>query len=253
MSSPEPNPDDSSLQGENLDYTEHLAREVQRAEGLNKGERTKLVIRAAAARILAREGYHDLRMADIAQEAGLSHGAVYRYYDNKRDVTFEVLRVQSDWALELLLPEARSKSAYGRIYASTRRYVDLFRANIGLMRCLRQLGDEYPEFDQIVMENNRRWYRQVASGLAHRAGKSDAARKQAFGVASALGGMVDEMMHNVFVREDPTLAHFRREPGTLAKVLAILWYRAAYARNPRASEIGEDHPLLDLKAGRRRR
>ena len=235
---------------QSLDYTRHLASVIERVQDLPKGQRTRLAIKAAAARILAEKGYHDLRMADIAAEAGVSHGAVYRYFDNKRDVTFEVLREQSEWGIDKIVPGAGG-SAYARIHASTRRFVDLFRANVGLMRCLRQLGDEYPEFDQLAMKNNARWYRQVADGLARRAGTTEAAADQAYAVASALGGMVDEMLHNVFVREDATLAHFRRSPARLATVLSILWYRAAYARNPPASDVGDAHPLLDLRASSR--
>ena len=230
-----------------LDYTRHLAREVEGARGLSKGERTRLRIKAAASRILAKKGYHDLRMADIAAEAGVSHGAVYRYFGNKREVTFEVLRGLGEQALVLLLPSGGSGSAYQRIHSSTKHSVDHFRANIGLMRCLRQLCDEYAEFDELAMRNNARWYRLVASGLARHGGTSEGAKKEAFGVASALGGMVDEMLHNVFVREDPTLSQSRRAPGKLATMLSILWYRAAYGENPPSEEVGEAHPLLDLR------
>lgn len=230
-----------------LDYSQHLAREVEQALGLSKGDRTRLRIVAAASRILAKKGYHDLRMADVAAEAGVSHGAVYRYFGNKREVTFEVMRGHGEWTLSLLLPSGGSGSAYQRIHSSTRHSVDHFRANIGLMRCLRQLGDEYSEFDELAMRNNASWYRMVASGLARRGGTTERAEKEAFGVASALGGMVDEMLHNVFVRKDPTLSRFRRAPGKLATMLSILWYRAAYAENPPSDEVGGAHPLLDLK------
>ncbi len=232
-----------------LDYTEYLAREVQEAGGLSKGERTRLRIKAAASRILAKKGYHDLRMSDIAEEAKVSHGAVYRYFDNKREVTFEVLQGLGERTLELLLPAGGSGTAYQRIQSSTQASVDHFRANIGLMRCMRQLGDEYSEFDELTMRNNARWYRMVASGLVKRARQTDAARKQGVGVASALGGMVDELLHNVFVREDPTLSHWRRAPGQLVTMLSILWYRAVYGESPSAEEVGAEHWLLDLDAG----
>jgi hypothetical protein len=112
---------------------------------------------------------------------------------------------------------------------------------------MRQLCDEIPEFDELQMKNNARWYRMVAAGLARRAGTTERAAEEAFGVAAALGGMVDEILHNVFVREDPALAHFRRAPAKLATTLSILWYRAAYAENPPAEEVGGGHALLELR------
>lgn len=40
-------------------------------------------ILAAAARCFARRGFHDATMQEIADEAGLSAGALYRYFDGK--------------------------------------------------------------------------------------------------------------------------------------------------------------------------
>ncbi len=227
------------------DYCSHLAHEALHAEGLPKGERTKLRVKAAAARILAEKGFHELRMADVATEAKLSHGAAYRYFKNKKELAFDVLQGQGEWAMGFMLP-APGGSVYERVLHSTSEMVEHFRANVGLMRCLRQLGDELPEFDRLVLANNAEWYRLVASGLARRAGTTADARNETYNVVAALGGMVDEMLHNVFVREDPHLKAYRRAPDRLAVLLAVLWYRGAYAENPPAEEVGA-HPLLDLQ------
>jgi AcrR family transcriptional regulator len=48
-----------------------------------KGLRTRGTILEAAARVFARDGYVEARMLDIASEAGLSTGGLYRYFDNK--------------------------------------------------------------------------------------------------------------------------------------------------------------------------
>ncbi len=40
----------------------------------------------ASARVLAARGYHATRVDDITDEAGLSHGAFYRYFENKDEV-----------------------------------------------------------------------------------------------------------------------------------------------------------------------
>jgi AcrR family transcriptional regulator len=188
-------------------------------------------------------------MADIAQEAGVSHGAVYRYFKNKRHATFEVLQSLGEWSFSYMLPPPEAATTYQRIHASTSGFIETFRSNIGLNRCMRQLCDEYPEFNELQMRNNARWYRMIAAGLARRAATTDRAADEAFAVASSLGGMVDEMMYNVFVREDPTLAQFRRAPAKLVTMLSVLWYRAAYAQNPPAEEVPGGHALLELCGG----
>jgi AcrR family transcriptional regulator len=51
-----------------------------------KGRRTQSAILEAASRVFARDGYVEARMLDIATEAGLSTGGLYRYFDNKTEV-----------------------------------------------------------------------------------------------------------------------------------------------------------------------
>ncbi|MGI8706849.1 MAG: TetR/AcrR family transcriptional regulator, partial [Actinomycetota bacterium] len=51
-----------------------------------KGRRTRIQILEAARTVFARDGYVDSRMTDIAAEAGLSTGGLYRYFDNKTEV-----------------------------------------------------------------------------------------------------------------------------------------------------------------------
>ncbi|MEU0513417.1 helix-turn-helix domain-containing protein [Amycolatopsis sp. NPDC006125] len=54
-------------------------REVRRAQ-----------IVAAARRCFAREGFHQTSMPDIAQEAGVSVGAPYRYFASKEEIILEL-------------------------------------------------------------------------------------------------------------------------------------------------------------------
>lgn len=47
---------------------------------------------AAAVRAFARKGFHGSRVSDIAEEAGVSHGLVYHYFDSKEAVLETVFR-----------------------------------------------------------------------------------------------------------------------------------------------------------------
>src|SRR5438876_6345554 len=46
----------------------------------------------AAVRVFARAGYHGSRVGDIAEEAGVSHGLLYHYFDSKEEVLETVFR-----------------------------------------------------------------------------------------------------------------------------------------------------------------
>jgi AcrR family transcriptional regulator len=55
-----------------------------------RGERTRTRLLGAAATVIPVTGYQDLRVDDIVDAAGVSHGTFYRYFDN-RDDYFRVL------------------------------------------------------------------------------------------------------------------------------------------------------------------
>ena len=49
-------------------------------------ERTRRALDDAARRVFVARGFHGTRVDDITSEAGLSHGAFYRYFENKGDM-----------------------------------------------------------------------------------------------------------------------------------------------------------------------
>jgi AcrR family transcriptional regulator len=55
-----------------------------------RGEKTRIRLLEAGARVLPARGYHDARVDDIVEAAGVSHGTFYRYFSNKDDF-FRVL------------------------------------------------------------------------------------------------------------------------------------------------------------------
>lgn len=50
-----------------------------------RGERTRARLLKAGAEVLPVRGYHDARVDDIVEAAGVSHGTFYRYFDSKDD------------------------------------------------------------------------------------------------------------------------------------------------------------------------
>jgi len=63
-------------------------------------------ILAAARTVLAQKGYENVVLADIAREAGIVEGTIYRYFENKRDL---LVKVAEAWfgeqlAIDSVLP-----------------------------------------------------------------------------------------------------------------------------------------------------
>ena len=53
----------------------------------------------AAVRVFARKGYHECRVGDIAEEAGVAHGLLYHYFSSKEELLETIFR--DTWALML--------------------------------------------------------------------------------------------------------------------------------------------------------
>jgi TetR/AcrR family fatty acid metabolism transcriptional regulator len=54
-------------------------------------EKRRLILDAAV-RVFARKGFHACRVGDIAEEAGVSHGLLYHYFDSKHELLETVFR-----------------------------------------------------------------------------------------------------------------------------------------------------------------
>ena len=59
-----------------------------------RGERTRRALLDAGGVVLPERGYHDARVDDLVEAAGVSHGTFYRYFDSKDDF-FRVLAAEA--------------------------------------------------------------------------------------------------------------------------------------------------------------
>lgn len=206
------------------------------ADGLRKGERTRLRLLAATADLLQTTFFHSLRVSDICARARVSQGTFYLYFTDKADIVASLL---SDFAATVFdaLDEASAGAgdAHAAIHAPTLAYVRIFRFNRGLLRCLTQMTEESGEFERIYRDLNAGWNRRAARAIEARLGEVGAA-ETALAMAYALSSMVDEFLANLYVREDPRLAFLADRPDEAAAILSRLWYRAVYLTEPAAAE-----------------
>lgn len=213
---------------EELVFTEFLLRRAEAGERATKGERTRDRIVAAAARVLETSGYHHLRMADIAREADVATGSLYQYFENKTEITVTVLGEFLQRIESLLLGGPLSSDYEADIRATNLRYVRLYEANVGMMRCLRQLSDEIPEVGELTAGTYREWRRRLAKNLATWSGATgpEAERRMAT-TAHALFVMGTEFLYDLYVRRDATLVEREPSAEAVAEFLSEFWARVA--------------------------
>ncbi|MFE7123506.1 TetR/AcrR family transcriptional regulator [Streptomyces sp. NPDC057617] len=119
------------------------------AEMTSKGRRSAEELKAAALRVIARQGYLATKITDITTEAGKSAGVFYRYFTDKDDLLREVAE---DFAAALHdrvsheLGERHEMRDERDVERHVRAYWDIYRAFQGQMTGLYQASLMSAEF-----------------------------------------------------------------------------------------------------------
>ena len=89
----------------------------------------------AAKRAFAEKGFEGTSIADIARTAQISDGLVYRYFRNKRELLYEVLRKFYERILLDLETQVFKQDGFSaRLEALIRRHLEVFVADTDLCR-----------------------------------------------------------------------------------------------------------------------
>jgi len=209
-----------------------------------RGQKRRELIKAATRIVLEREGYRAMKVVDVASEAGVAAGLFYHYFPDLKSVTCEVL---SDFLQEMaksLMPEPKGR--YDAIYTSTLVMVKAFDEHPGLMRCLVQVADEVPEFKVLWDTVSIAWTKRVANSIERQFPDAKMGDHFASCVAYALGSMVDGLVNEVYVHQNPDARKLLRKPQDLAELLAVMWYHALYLENPPLEALKLTAPVAGM-------
>jgi AcrR family transcriptional regulator len=99
-------------------------------------EQRRAAIRDAAQRLFVRKGVEGARMEEIAAEAGLSAGAIYRYYPSKEALLQAVLAQHIEHHQALFSDGAAQDSPLALLLAKGRLVWDQHRTEEGREQCI---------------------------------------------------------------------------------------------------------------------
>lgn len=92
---------------------------------MGKGEDTRQFIIEKAAAILNRKGVAGTSISDIMEATGLAKGGIYRRFESKEEITWEVFHFLYDRLLNRIAAAiAHESSAKGKLYAILNLYQD---------------------------------------------------------------------------------------------------------------------------------
>ncbi|MBC2860045.1 TetR/AcrR family transcriptional regulator [Stappia sp. 28M-7] len=199
-----------------------------RAAGRPKGERTRAQIQAAACAVLDRQGPQEFTVSAVCEQAGISNGTFYIYFAD-RTVLLDDLLVGFVGFLQAAMRVAGSAQPEDPVRAATSAYVELFRRNPGLMRCLVHHLDTLPQAREAFHRLNRDWLETVVAAVErrlHRLGRGEAVdREELLRRAYALGGMVDQYLSALILSQDPALVAISASDEAVIDTLTLIWKR----------------------------
>lgn len=194
------------------DNTDHLT---------DRGRKTRNAIIDAARKVFEAKGYSATRMSDIAEKAGVSHGTVYTYFNDKHDVFRAVLddlreQLAIDWRVG-----HEDADPLTRIDEGNRAFVNTYGKHIRLFEIVDQVGADDPEVRQLSVDIRHRYVERSVAGIKRLQRENLVDQDiDAYLAASALCAMVEGFARRWLLR------HEDYDPETIASTLTQLWSRA---------------------------
>jgi AcrR family transcriptional regulator len=115
-----------------------------------KGARTRSRLLDAAKKVFEDNGFLETRISDIAERAGLSHGAFYHYFDSKEQIFREVTeRIEEQLGApmaEVILARGSASSPPERVREALQQHLQTYRREARIMRVIEQVS----RFDEQV-------------------------------------------------------------------------------------------------------
>ena len=204
---------------------------------LPKGQRTLLKLKAGAAATLNAMPYQSMRVADIVKAAGVSHGLFYHYFADKQAVTLEILAEFMRTSDARYAQIHSSTDAFESMYVANTYYLNVYRKNAGLMRAALSMSDEVDSFRQCWNDTVDRWHKRIARTIRAQGNPGNILIADADLLAYCLGAMIDQIMRQLFVQQNPHLRQLALDQRHLAEVLSVAWFRATHGRDPTSRQI----------------
>jgi len=120
---------------------------------LTKEEETKERILKAAQTLFAKRGYGGTTTRDLAQEAGVAEGTLFRHFENKKAILVEVATRGWTEILTDLLTELSEMASYKAVASVMRKRMLSLNANTDMLRVCFMEAQFHPELrDRIQAE-----------------------------------------------------------------------------------------------------
>ncbi|CAN5567847.1 TetR/AcrR family transcriptional regulator [soil metagenome] len=186
-----------------------------------KGDLRESAILDAAERLLSSPGYDAMTIADIAEAAGITRGALYFYFGSKQEVVTELFA-----RTVIVLHEKSRAAAEGAsngpqaIETAMMRTEELWRHHGVVMRTAIDLAATIPELDRLWSDTADIFIEAITTVLEHMGVPAGDGPDESSAIAKALCWMIER---NFYQASRVSAAELTRARETCAEI----WRRAA--------------------------
>ena len=199
-----------------------------------KGAQARKKLKRAAVNVLERVGYHDMRVSDVTNEAGVAAGLFYHYFKDLKSLTVEVMTdyVSESENIDVIEKDIAKGDWYERIYVHNLLVAKSYASRPGLMRALLQLADEEQTFSAILRQSyidQLKWFVKLMPGLFPEAKLSE---HEALMVIYTLAASSEVLLRDYYIKREPALTAQALTVEEIAELLSVMFYRGLFLKNP---------------------
>ena len=195
-----------------------------------KGQRTRKNILNCARKVFARAGYVTLRMSDVAEESGVSMGALYRYFQNKDDLFVNLIGDIHEQMFSASRASEHDFAAdpYQALLAANRGYLKHYHENRDVMRALIEAGTVDERFRDVWWQMRRRHIDRFVYALKTSHGIETVSGVSVRTVVESMASLVEQSAYTWFAQEELNDKPISVE--TAAQVVTRIWYRTFFEK-----------------------
>lgn len=199
----------------------------------SKGRATRKRIEDALRQLLTTSPYCAIRIADIAEGAKLSPGAVYRYFSDRRQILLTVLRELTDEAYTFAHAPWDPSDPAKSVRETTVLYLKFYEQNRALFAVMAELAQSDDDVRAIWLHSQQEFHRRIEHALARGAEQGVVRNDIDLTLAAELlGGMTEFYAYRRFVVGFADPSH---DAMAVADALTALWSSGAFPKHPARS------------------
>lgn len=196
-----------------------------------KGRGTRQRLKAAATKLFAERSYAAVRITDITEAAGLSPGAFYRYFEDRRELMLELLREVSLEAFDFTRSPMDELQPITSVLETTRRYFEFYEQHRALFGLMVELSQADTDVAEIWATTQRNFYSRISRSLARGVHNGSVRPDLDLDLAAEMLGCMTELYaYQRFVLRSGALTE--RGVEDAVQTLAEIWIRGVGHPSP---------------------